>query len=63
MRYNIAIEHVKKNGGAFQLWKKIATEAQLALLIVYALRLIVYRLRLRSAPLYELVEIWYVGFL
>ena len=28
---------------------------------VYALRLFVYILRLRSAPLYEWVEIWYVG--
>ena len=29
--------------------------------MVYPLRLFVYRLRLRSAPLYEWVEIWYVG--
>ena len=29
--------------------------------VVYALRLFVYRLRLRSAPLYEWVEICYVG--
>ena len=34
----------------FQLLKKIATEA---LLIVYALRLFMYTLRLRLAPLYE----------
>ena len=29
MRHNIVIEHVKKNGGAFSTFEKIATEAQL----------------------------------
>ena len=58
VRHNIVIEHVKKNGGAFSTFEKIATEA---LLIVYALRLFVYILRLRLAPLYEWVEILYVG--
>ena len=43
----------------FQLLKKkIATEA---LLIVYALRLFVYILRLRSVPSSEWVGIWYLG--
>ena len=48
----------------FQVLKKIATEKSQQLdtrLIVYALRLLVYILQLRSAPLYEWVEIWYVG--
>ena len=27
MRHNIVIEHVKKNGGAFSTFEKIATEA------------------------------------
>ena len=56
VRHNIVIEHVKKNGGAFSTFEKIATEA---LLIVYALRLFVYILRLRSVPSSEWVEIWY----
>ena len=29
MRHNIVIENVKKNGGAFLTFEKIATEAQL----------------------------------
>ena len=29
MRHNIVIEHVKKNGGAFLIFEKIATDAQL----------------------------------
>ena len=29
VRHNIVIEHVKKNGGAFSTFEKIATEAQL----------------------------------
>ena len=33
------------------------------LLIVYALRLFVYILRLRSVPSSEWAEIWYLGFL
>ena len=45
----------------FQLLKKSQPKHSYALLIVYALRLFVYRLRLRSAPLYEWFEIWYVG--
>ena len=45
----------------FQLLKKSQPKHSYALLLVYALRLFVYRLRLRSAPLYEWVEIWYVG--
>ena len=46
---------------SFQLLKKSQPKQSYALLIVCALRLFVYRLRLRSAPLYEWVEIWYVG--
>ena len=45
----------------FQLLKKSQPKHSYALPIVYALRLFVYRLRLCSAPLYEWVEIWYVG--
>ena len=45
----------------FQLLKKSQPKHSYALLIVYALRLFVYRLRVRSAPLYEWVEIWYIG--
>ena len=58
MGHNIVIEHVKKNGGAFSTFEKIATEAQL---IVYALRLFVYISRLRSVPSSEWVGIWYLG--
>ena len=61
VRHNIVIEYAKKNGGAFSTLEKNTTEAQLRTVTVYALRLFVYRLRLRSAPLYEWVEIWYVG--
>ena len=62
VRHNIVIEHAKKNGGAFSTFNKIATEAQLRTansrpICLYALMLFVYRLRLRSAPLYEWVEI------
>ena len=46
---------------SFQLLKKSQPKHSYALIIVYALRLFVYRLRLRSAPLYEWVEIRYVG--
>ena len=45
----------------FKLLKKSQPKHSYALLILYALRLFVYRLRLRSAPLYEWVEIWYAG--
>ena len=45
----------------FQLLKKSQPKHSYALLIVYALRLFVYRLRLRPDPLYEWVEICYVG--
>ena len=45
----------------FQLLKKSQPKHSYAPLIVYALRLFVYRLRLRLAPLYKWVEIWYVG--
>ena len=58
VRHNIVIEHVKKNGGAFSTFEKIA---KYALLIVYALRLFVYILRLRSVPSSEWVGIWYLG--
>ena len=45
----------------FQLLKKSQPKHSYALLIVYALRLFVYRLRLCSASSCEWVEIWYVG--
>ena len=59
--YSIVIEDVKKNGGAYQLLKNSNRSTATHWLKVYPLRLFVCRLRLRSAPLYEWVEIWYVG--
>ena len=63
MRHNIVIEHVNKNGGAFSTFeeKKSQPKHSYALLIVYALRLFVYILRLCSVPSSEWVEIWYLG--
>ena len=51
----------KRMAEPFQLLKKSQPKHSYAPLIVYALRLFVYRLRLRLAPLYEWVQIWYVG--
>ena len=57
MRHNIVIEHVKRMVEPFQLKKNRIRSTATHWLIVYALRLFVYRLRLRSVLSTEWVEI------